>query len=107
MLQEENVEEMLKTGTEDLIVSLHQMDLDRTMFLWRSYLRVRLQKVYAVVLCSQLFLFFCFFLPSTYEFLKRVVLADRNIYDAHYKNRTSMGAAFRARAKVCKKVSFF
>lgn len=32
-------------GIDPLTVSLYQMDLDRTQFLLRSYLRVRLQKV--------------------------------------------------------------
>ncbi|ONK61695.1 uncharacterized protein A4U43_C08F32610 [Asparagus officinalis] len=44
-LLEETVEEFMETGADDLVVSLYQMDLDRTLFLLRSYLRVRLQKI--------------------------------------------------------------
>lgn len=43
--QEETVEEFMENGVDDLVVSLYQMDLDRTLFLLRSYLRIRLQKV--------------------------------------------------------------
>lgn len=39
------MEDFVENGTDDLIVSLYQMDLDRSLFLLRSYLRVRLQKV--------------------------------------------------------------
>ncbi|CAA6668887.1 unnamed protein product [Spirodela intermedia] len=44
-LLEETVEDFVENGTDDLIVSLYQMDLDRSLFLLRSYLRVRLQKI--------------------------------------------------------------
>lgn len=44
-LQEENVEQDAQSGIDPLTVSLYQMDLDRTQFLLRSYLRIRLQKV--------------------------------------------------------------
>ncbi|XP_059646072.1 DNA replication complex GINS protein SLD5 [Cornus florida] len=44
-LMEETVEEYAKNGIDPLTVSLYQMDLDRTLFLLRSYLRVRLQKI--------------------------------------------------------------
>nr|GMD29103.1 DNA replication complex GINS protein SLD5-like [Ipomoea batatas]GMD84688.1 DNA replication complex GINS protein SLD5-like [Ipomoea batatas] len=44
-LMEETVEEYTKTGVDPLTASLYRMDLDRTMFLLRSYLRTRLQKV--------------------------------------------------------------
>ena len=44
-LQEENVEQDAQSGIDPLNVSLYQMDLDRTQFLLRSYLRIRLQKV--------------------------------------------------------------
>ncbi|XP_052188408.1 DNA replication complex GINS protein SLD5 [Diospyros lotus] len=44
-LVEETVEESMAGGVDPLIVSLHQMDLDRTLFLLRSYLRIRLQKI--------------------------------------------------------------
>ena len=44
-LQEETVEEFSANGTDPLTVSLYQMDLDRTQFLLRSYLRIRIQKV--------------------------------------------------------------
>ena len=39
------MEEFAENGTDPLTVSLYQMDLDRTQFLLRSYLRIRLQKV--------------------------------------------------------------
>ncbi|PIN07778.1 putative alpha-helical protein, potentially involved in replication/repair [Handroanthus impetiginosus] len=42
---EETVDEFNKNGVDPLTVSLYQMDLDRTMFLLRSYLRTRLQKI--------------------------------------------------------------
>lgn len=45
LLQEETAEEYEGNGTDPLTVSLYQMDLDRTQFLLRSYLRIRLQKV--------------------------------------------------------------
>lgn len=35
----------MENGIDPLVVSLYQMDLDRTQFLLRSYLRVRLLKV--------------------------------------------------------------
>ncbi|KAG5008645.1 hypothetical protein JHK87_017160 [Glycine soja] len=41
---EETVEEKSSGGTNPLSVSLYQMDLDRTLFLLRSYLRIRIQK---------------------------------------------------------------
>ncbi|KAG1326172.1 DNA replication complex GINS protein SLD5 [Cocos nucifera] len=44
-LLEETVEEFTENGVDDLVVSLYQMDLDRTLFLLRSYLRIRLQKI--------------------------------------------------------------
>nr|GLL27608.1 DNA replication complex GINS protein SLD5-like [Ipomoea trifida] len=44
-LMEETVEDYTKSGVDPLTVSLYQMDLDRTMFLLRSYLRTRLQKI--------------------------------------------------------------
>ncbi|XP_075482546.1 DNA replication complex GINS protein SLD5 isoform X2 [Primulina tabacum] len=44
-LMEETVEDFNKSGVDSLTVSLYQMDLDRTMFLLRSYLRTRLQKI--------------------------------------------------------------
>lgn len=44
-LMEETVEEFAESGTDPLTVSLYQMDLDRTQFLLRSYLRIRLQKI--------------------------------------------------------------
>ncbi|KAL6185709.1 hypothetical protein ACLB2K_041836 [Fragaria x ananassa] len=42
---EENVEQDAQSGIDPLNVSLYQMDLDRTQFLLRSYLRIRLQKI--------------------------------------------------------------
>ncbi|CAI9299701.1 unnamed protein product [Lactuca saligna] len=44
-LMEETVEEFMNNGEDPLTVSLYQMDIDRTMFLLRSYLRIRLQKI--------------------------------------------------------------
>ncbi|KAF8406082.1 hypothetical protein HHK36_008162 [Tetracentron sinense] len=44
-LMEDTVEEYAENGTDPLTVSLYQMDLDRTQFLLRSYLRIRLQKI--------------------------------------------------------------
>ncbi|CAI0543165.1 unnamed protein product [Linum tenue] len=44
-LQEQNVEASEADGEDPLTMSLYQMDLDRTQFLLRSYLRVRLQKI--------------------------------------------------------------
>lgn len=44
-LMEETVGDFNKNGVDSLTVSLYQMDLDRTMFLLRSYLRTRLQKI--------------------------------------------------------------
>ncbi|OAY56148.1 DNA replication complex GINS protein SLD5 [Manihot esculenta] len=44
-LVEQNVEMFEGDGIDPLTVSLYQMDLDRTQFLLRSYLRVRLQKI--------------------------------------------------------------
>ncbi|KAL5541513.1 hypothetical protein UlMin_009223 [Ulmus minor] len=44
-LMEETVDEFSGSGIDPLTVSLYQMDLDRTQFLLRSYLRIRLQKI--------------------------------------------------------------
>ncbi|RLN00588.1 DNA replication complex GINS protein SLD5 [Panicum miliaceum] len=44
-LLEETLDDFADTGVDDLVVSLYQMDLDRTLFLLRSYLRLRLQKI--------------------------------------------------------------
>ncbi|KAK6930298.1 GINS subunit, domain A [Dillenia turbinata] len=44
-LMEETVEELAESGADPLTVSLYQMDLDRVLFLLRSYLRIRLQKI--------------------------------------------------------------
>ncbi|CAK9135497.1 unnamed protein product [Ilex paraguariensis] len=44
-IQEETVEEFTRNGIDPLTVSLYQMDLDRILFLLRSYLRTRLQKI--------------------------------------------------------------
>ncbi|KAM7266692.1 hypothetical protein ACFE04_004589 [Oxalis oulophora] len=44
-LTEENVEEFAQVGVDPLVVSIYQMDLDRTQFLFRSYLRLRLLKI--------------------------------------------------------------
>ncbi|KAF7145813.1 hypothetical protein RHSIM_Rhsim04G0240300 [Rhododendron simsii] len=42
---EGNVEDFVARGSDPLIVSLNQMDMDRTLYLLRSYLRTRLQKI--------------------------------------------------------------
>lgn len=44
-LVEETLEELMTSGSDPLSVSLNQMDMDRTLFLLRSYLRTRLQKI--------------------------------------------------------------
>ncbi|XP_059435213.1 DNA replication complex GINS protein SLD5 [Corylus avellana] len=44
-LMEETIEEFSSSGIDPLTVSLYQMDLDRTQYLLRSYLRTRLQKI--------------------------------------------------------------
>ncbi|OEL31649.1 hypothetical protein BAE44_0007326 [Dichanthelium oligosanthes] len=44
-LLEETLDDFADSGVDDLVVSLYQMDLDRTLFLLRSYLRLRLQKI--------------------------------------------------------------
>ncbi|XP_047950865.1 DNA replication complex GINS protein SLD5-like [Salvia hispanica] len=44
-LMEEMVDDYINDGVDPLTVSLYQIDLDRTMFLLRSYLRTRLQKI--------------------------------------------------------------
>lgn len=44
-LMEETVDEKSSGGSDPLSVSLYQMDLDRTLFLLRSYLRIRIQKI--------------------------------------------------------------
>ncbi|KAB1213824.1 DNA replication complex GINS protein SLD5 [Morella rubra] len=44
-LTEETIEEFSSDGIDPLTVSLYQMDLDRTQYLLRSYLRIRLQKI--------------------------------------------------------------
>ncbi|CAK8532562.1 unnamed protein product [Lathyrus sativus] len=44
-LMEETVEEKSTVETDHLSVSLYQMDLDRTLFLLRSYLRIRILKI--------------------------------------------------------------
>ncbi|WVZ96221.1 hypothetical protein U9M48_041888 [Paspalum notatum var. saurae] len=44
-LLEETLDDFSDSGVDDLVVSLYQMDLDRTLFLLRSYLRLRLQKI--------------------------------------------------------------
>ncbi|KAL4185624.1 hypothetical protein AMTRI_Chr10g231580 [Amborella trichopoda] len=44
-LLEQTVEELRAEGKDELMISLYQMDLDRTLYLLRSYLRIRLQKI--------------------------------------------------------------
>lgn len=57
------MEEFTESGFDPLTVSLYQMDLDRTQFLLRSYLRIRLQKVAIFSPCfvnvCMLFFFHC------------------------------------------------
>jgi len=43
--QEETLDDFADSGVDDLVVSLYQMDLDRTLFLLRSYLRLRLRRL--------------------------------------------------------------
>ncbi|XP_078161987.1 DNA replication protein-like protein isoform X2 [Carex rostrata] len=45
-LQEERAEELKSEGMEDVVVSLHHMDSDRALFLLKSYLRLRLHKLF-------------------------------------------------------------
>uniref|UniRef100_A0A5B7AIF6 DNA replication complex GINS protein SLD5 n=2 Tax=Davidia involucrata TaxID=16924 RepID=A0A5B7AIF6_DAVIN len=52
-LMEETVEEYMRSGIDPLTVSLYQMDMDRTLFLLRSYLRIRLQKIEKHMFCIQ------------------------------------------------------
>jgi len=56
------VEEKSSVGNDPLSVSLYQMDLDRTLFLLRSYLRIRIQKVAT----------FCVIMPVNSQFLQVV-----------------------------------
>ncbi|KAI4369518.1 hypothetical protein MLD38_017951 [Melastoma candidum] len=49
-LMEETVDDYTETGVDPLTVSLYQMDLDRTQFLLRSYLRTRLLKIERFIL---------------------------------------------------------
>ncbi|XP_071713934.1 DNA replication complex GINS protein SLD5 [Rutidosis leptorrhynchoides] len=42
---EQIVDELVEKGEDPISVSLHQMDMDRTSFLLRSYLRTRLHKI--------------------------------------------------------------
>lgn len=44
-LLEETIEGSAESGADELMLSLYRMDLDRTLFLLRSYLRTRLQKI--------------------------------------------------------------
>lgn len=44
-LMEEAIEDFTRSGSDPLIVSVYHMDLDRTQYLLRSYLRIRLQKI--------------------------------------------------------------
>nr|XP_043621815.1 DNA replication complex GINS protein SLD5 [Erigeron canadensis]XP_043621816.1 DNA replication complex GINS protein SLD5 [Erigeron canadensis] len=52
-LMEETVEDLMNSGEDPLTVSLYQMDIDRTLFLLRSYLRTRLQKIEKFMLYIQ------------------------------------------------------
>ncbi|KAK2990218.1 hypothetical protein RJ640_014670 [Escallonia rubra] len=42
---QETVDELMENGVDPLNVSLMEMDLERTLFLVKSYLRIRLQKI--------------------------------------------------------------
>ncbi|XP_020228616.1 DNA replication complex GINS protein SLD5 [Cajanus cajan] len=44
-LMEETIQDKSTAATDPLSLSLYQMDLDRTLFLLRSYLRIRIQKI--------------------------------------------------------------
>eukprot|EP00246_Nothoceros_aenigmaticus_P013449 TRINITY_DN4638_c0_g1_i2.p1 TRINITY_DN4638_c0_g1~~TRINITY_DN4638_c0_g1_i2.p1 ORF type:complete len:219 (-),score=37.28 TRINITY_DN4638_c0_g1_i2:99-731(-) len=44
-LVEQNIGELEEEGTQELILSIYRMDLNRTLFLLRSYLRTRLCKI--------------------------------------------------------------
>ena len=96
--QEETVEELSGNASDDLIISLYQMDLDRTLFLLRSYLRVRLQKVSSTVL-------FIVFRPQSYLGFSVTWLdsADWEVYAPYFKN-TTLEPAIWTRTKVCRKV---
>ncbi|KAL3581969.1 hypothetical protein D5086_016301 [Populus alba] len=61
-LAEQNVEISEANNIDPLTVSLYQMDLDRTQFLLRSYLRVRLQKIEK----------YLFYVLKTDEYLNRL-----------------------------------
>ncbi|KAB5544635.1 hypothetical protein DKX38_012747 [Salix brachista] len=61
-LAEQNEEIFEANNIEPLTVSLYQMDLDRTQFLLRSYLRVRLQKIEK----------YLFYVLKTDEYLNRL-----------------------------------
>ncbi|KAF9677201.1 hypothetical protein SADUNF_Sadunf08G0083200 [Salix dunnii] len=56
-LAEQNEEIFEANNIDPLTVSLYQMDLDRTQFLLRSYLRVRLQKVVSSGACCAVLFF--------------------------------------------------
>ncbi|GLJ47098.1 hypothetical protein SUGI_0994560 [Cryptomeria japonica] len=49
-LMEDTIAASAESGTDDLMLSLYRMDLDRTLFLLRSYLRTRLLKIEKYVL---------------------------------------------------------
>ncbi|KAM3236116.1 DNA replication complex GINS protein SLD5 isoform X1 [Capsicum annuum] len=72
-LMEETVEEFSKNSVDPLTVSLYQMDLDRTLFLLRSYLRTRLQK----------------FIPSSWMLIIKVWLQIEN-YAFHIQKTTDL-----------------
>ncbi|AQK94289.1 DNA replication protein-related [Zea mays] len=46
--QEEALDDFIDDGVDDLVVSLYQMDLDRTLFLLRSYLLLEKIKKYTM-----------------------------------------------------------
>lgn len=65
------MEEFTSKGADPLTVSLYQMDLDRTLFLLRSYLRTRLQKV------PLIYVFPCFKTVSGFQCSSRLFLMGK------------------------------
>jgi len=115
--QEETIEDYVENGIDPLVVSLYQMDLDRAQFLLRSYLRVRLLKVFffsktfILVLrvyqrwfqVSMLLNWLCFYVISNGVLL---IVADREVYVPQPQLRRSWKATFWARESVCYQVCF-
>ncbi|KAJ7970174.1 DNA replication complex GINS protein SLD5 [Quillaja saponaria] len=68
LLMDETVEEFTSSGIDPLTVSLYQMDLDRSQFLLRSYLRIRIQKIEK----------YMFHIESTDELWNRLSREEKN-----------------------------